>query len=132
MVAEQEGTAGQSAAAQEADVTMWKLMALMMRLVVTEIPLMVIALVCVMASTLLDNMIPDIQGRIFSDLYATSPTLARIFASVPFSFSAHPELQKFLGHLLTYLYFLLGNMALNTIRSQTFQVDGTLNPKLKP
>lgn len=59
MVEEAEGRTTQSA--QEAEVSTSQLAALMVRLVSSEIPLVIVSMVCVLVATLLDNMIPDVQ-----------------------------------------------------------------------
>mmetsp|Transcript_13800 Transcript_13800/g.39080 ORF Transcript_13800/g.39080 Transcript_13800/m.39080 type:complete len:683 (-) Transcript_13800:1987-4035(-) len=97
-------------ASSEADISTWKLVAVLLKLVSTEIPLVVMSLLCVMGATVIDNVIPDVQGRIFSDLYVTQ--------------DPESQLASFFRHLMSYLYCLLGSMVLGAIKDQTFQVFG--------
>ena len=102
---ERDSRAAQSVS-QEADVTSWALFKLIMGLVATEIPLTATALVCVLGYAVVDNFIPDIQGKIFADFYPPG------------------NLDVFKSHLVHYVYFLLASRVFNSVDQQSFQIVG--------
>ena len=102
---ERDSRAAQSVS-QEADVTSWALFKLIMGLVATEIPLTATALVCVLGYAVVDNFIPDIQGKIFADFYPPG------------------NLDVFKSHLIHYVYFLLASRVFNSVDQQSFQIVG--------
>ena len=131
-----EGHTQQASAGQETEVGALKLVALAVRMTASEAPLLLLAMTSVLASTLLDNLIPDVQGRIFSDLVNNG--VAGLFSAGAISTAGnstadddqsffgfdgqHPLLLRFRDHLLTYVYFQLSSMILGLIKSRTFQV----------
>lgn len=106
--------------------TTWQLAKLMLGLVSTEIPLVLASLACVLGATLVDNIIPDIQGRIFSDLYSVSSD-QRLLGGLAL-LASDPILAKFFSDLFTYLYCLLTSMVLSAVRSQTFKARLPVTP----
>ena len=132
----QAGDSEQPEAAQEAEVTIFNLIGLMLKLGSSEIPLVTISMFCVLAATLIDNITPDVQGRIFSDLYGTPGARPphNEAAAMPhddghvvpwlphLKLSTSPAISSFVNHLLDYLYCLLGSMAFSTIQTQSFKV----------
>ena len=104
--AEEQDTRAAQSKSQEADVTSWALFKLIMGLVATEIPLTATALVCVLGYAVVDNFIPDIQGKIFADFYPPG------------------NVDVFKSHLIHYVYFLLASRVFNSVDQQSFQIVG--------
>ena len=105
-MAQQRDARSPQATSKETDVTSWILFKLIMGLVATEIPLVTTALICVLGYTFVDNNLPDIQGRIFTDFYP------------PAAFD------NFKHNLVRYVGFLLASRILNAVDTQSFQVVG--------
>ena len=104
--AEERDARAEQSVSQEVDVSSWALFKLIMSLVSTEKLLTATALLCVIGYAVVDNFIPDIQGRIFADFYPPG------------------DFDVFKGHLIRYVYFLLASRIFNSVDQQSFQIVG--------